>query len=118
MQCLAQSHMKKNKELRLEAGRTFHLRPTIVIPAKLTVLDGLPDYCQPGIFATPKEYDSVVRLSHGTSSKDPDSKGGIRGFALKVKGVEGDSAMGNGDGSKATFSPRSLQWRTLLNLLP
>jgi len=104
MQCLAQFHMKKNnKELGREAGRTFHLRPTIVIPAKLTVLDGLPDYCQHGIFATPKEYDSVVRLSAGSATKKPDSEGDVRGFALKVKGVEGDSAMGgNGNGSKAT----------------
>ena len=55
------------------------------------------------MFARPAQYDVRVRLSNGGMDKAADHKPDIRGFAISVRGVQGDSALGNGPAKSQDF---------------
>ncbi|MEO0603187.1 MAG: catalase, partial [Myxococcota bacterium] len=88
--------MQAKRSERYGPGRTLHRKPQMALPATLTVLDDLPEPCRHGLFAAPATYDARVRLSNGGPDVKPDTVPDIRGFAIKVLGVEGEGALGNG----------------------
>lgn len=58
------------------------------------MLPGLPAHARQGLFAEPRGYDAWIRLSNGSVDVAHDRKPDIRGFGLRVNGVEGPGALG------------------------
>jgi hypothetical protein len=79
---------------RYGAGRLLHRKPLLAARGTLEILDGLPDYARHGIFAAPRAYQALARLSNASGAVQPNAKPDIRGFAVKVLGVEGAAALG------------------------
>lgn len=79
-------------------GRGFHRKPQAALTASLEVLPDLPDHARYGLFAASGTHETWVRLSNGTFDIRPDNLPDIRGFAIKVFGVDGPDAR---DGSPA-----------------
>jgi hypothetical protein len=75
-------------------GRTLHRKPILGLSATVEVLPGLPEHAAHGLFARPATYEALVRLSNGGFHVAPDRVPDIRGFAIKVLGVEGPGALG------------------------
>jgi hypothetical protein len=75
-------------------GRALHRKQVIALRATLRVLEGLPAHARHGLFAMPGAHDTWVRLSNGGSHLKADREPDIRGFALRVGGVQGPSALG------------------------
>jgi hypothetical protein len=98
------AQIQKRKSARWGNGRTLHRKQLTAAHGILEVLDGLPLYAAHGLFAQPREYDVWVRLSNGSFSHGPDHRGDIRGFALRVFGVQGESAIGNGPAVSQDFT--------------
>lgn len=86
------------------AGRALHRKQLTAAHGILEVLDGLPRYARHGLFAQPREYDVWVRTSNGGFDRAPDKVPDIRGFAMRVFGVEGASALGNGPAPSQDFT--------------
>lgn len=84
-------------------GRGLHRKSHLALPATFTVLDDLPDHCRHGLFAQPQSHDARIRLSNGGPEVLPDELPDIRGFAIKVLGVDGDNAMGTGQADCQDF---------------
>lgn len=59
----------------------------------------IPDELKVGLFLEPNNYTTWIRFSNGGSDRDqdgnflPDTKGDIRGMAIKIKGVDGKMAI-------------------------
>lgn len=75
--------------------RGVHAKSHALLKAELRVLDGLPAQYAEGLFARPGSYDALVRISTGAGDILPDSISLIRGFAIKVLGVEGARLQGS-----------------------
>ncbi|MEM6930655.1 MAG: catalase, partial [Myxococcota bacterium] len=88
--------LQAKRSERYGPGRALHRKPQMALPATLTVLDGLSEPCRHGLFAAPATYDARVRLSNGGPDVKPDKVPDIRGFAIKVLGVDGEGALGDG----------------------
>ena len=81
---------------RYGAGRLLHRKPVLAARGTLEVLDGLPAYARHGIFAAPRVYEALARLSNASGVVQSNAKPDIRGFAVKVLGVAGPAALGGG----------------------
>jgi hypothetical protein len=79
---------------RYGSGRLLHRKPVLAARGTLEVLDGLPDYARHGIFAAPRVYEALARLSNAAAAAQPNAKPDIRCFAVKVLGVAGAAALG------------------------
>lgn len=79
-------------------GKAFHRKQLFAAKATFEVLGGLPEYARFGAFSEAHTFDSRVRLSNGSWGVYPDEQPDIRGFAIKVLGVDGEGV----DGSLAT----------------
>lgn len=79
---------------RCGAGRLLHRKPVLAARGTLEVLDGLPAYARHGIFAAPRVYEALARLSNASGDVQPNGKPDIRGFAVKALGVAGAAALG------------------------
>lgn len=77
-------------------GRALHRKQLTAAQGSLEVLADLPDFARYGLFAKPGTFETWARLSNGGLDRAPDRTPDIRGFALHVLGVKGDSALGNG----------------------
>ncbi|GEP58812.1 catalase [Reyranella soli] len=75
-------------------GRALHRKQLLAATGTLEVLDGLPDHARHGLFARPGQHRALVRLSNGGPDIQADRVPDIRGFALKVLNVSGESALG------------------------
>jgi len=76
--------------------RTAHAKAHALVRGELRVLEGLPEFLRQGLFATPRTYPVVARLSHIPGDLDDDREvSGPRGLALKVIGVEGPKLPGH-----------------------
>ena len=64
----------------------------------------LPAFAAHGLFAGPGTHEVWVRLSNASWDRAKDSIPDIRGVALKVFGVHGDSALGNGPAKTQDFT--------------
>jgi hypothetical protein len=96
--------IQAQRSARWGAGRALHRKQLTAAQGTLEVLDGLPSYARHGLFARPHDYDVWVRLSNGGMDRAPDRTPDIRGFAMRVLGVEGDSALGNGPAKSQDFT--------------
>jgi hypothetical protein len=85
-------------------GRALHRKQLTAASGTLEVLSGLPEFAAQGLFAKPESYEVLVRLSNGGMDKAKDAMPDIRGFALRVLGVHGDSALGIGPAVSQDFT--------------
>lgn len=78
-------------------GRALHRKQICGLKAKLEVLDNLPEYARHGIFANPKVYEALIRISNGGVEIKSDKIPDIRGFSIKVLGLNSPGALGYGN---------------------
>lgn len=95
--------IQARKTHKFGAGRALHRKQITSARGTLEVLDGLPDFARQGLFAVPRQFDTWVRLSNGGFDSASDKIPDIRGFAIRVLGVQGESAMGNGPAKSQDF---------------
>lgn len=95
--------IQTRKSRRYGTGRTLHRKQITAAQGALEVLGGLPPFAQHGLFARAGEFNVQVRLSNGGMDRAPDRTPDIRGFAMRVPGVHGDSALGNGPATSQDF---------------
>lgn len=98
------AEIQGRKSARWGPGRTLHRKQLTAAHGVLEVLDGLPGFARHGLFAQPRDYDVWVRLSNGGMDHGPDRAPDIRGFSLRVFGVQGDSALGSGPARSQDFT--------------
>jgi hypothetical protein len=98
------SDIQARKSKKYGNGRALHRKQLTAAQGRLKVLDGLPAFAAQGLFAKPAEYAVWVRLSNGAMDKAKDRQPDIRGFALRVLGVQGDSALGHGPAVSQDFT--------------
>ncbi|MBC5765975.1 catalase [Ramlibacter albus] len=79
---------------RYGTGRALHRKQLCAAHGTLEVLDGLPAFTRHGLFAVPHDFEVWVRLSNGGFDSAPDRVPDVRGFAMRVFGVQGPSALG------------------------
>ncbi len=77
------------------SAQSIHPKQLFAAKATLEVLRGLPAYARFGVFSEPHTFDSRVRFSNGSWGIDPDEQPGIRGFAIKILGVDGEGVDGS-----------------------
>ena len=82
------------RSARYGPGRLLHRKPVFAARATFEVLADPPAEARHGLFATPARYSAVARLSNGSFDVQANAKADIRGFAVKVMGVTGPSALG------------------------
>lgn len=95
--------MQKKKSEKFGNGRALHRKQLLALKATLDVLPNLPVAARHGLFATPGKHEAWLRLSNGGTDRAADAKPDIRGFAIKVFGVAGPSALGSGDTANQDF---------------
>ena len=98
------SEIQKRKSERWGKGRALHRKQLTAAHGTLEVLDGLPAFARYGLFAQPRDYEVWVRLSNGGLDRAPDRMPDVRGLGLRVFGVQGDSALGNGPAVSQDFT--------------
>ena len=98
------AEIQARKSARWGPGRTLHRKQLTAAHGVLEVLDGLPGFARHGLFEQPHDYDVWVRLSNGGMERGRDSSPDIRGFSLRVFGVQGESALGNGPATSQDFT--------------
>ena len=76
-------------------GRALHRNQRLGLRATVEVVDGLPAHAKQGLFAKPGRYEAQLRLSNGSHSRMSDKRPDVRGFALRINGVEGAGALGS-----------------------
>jgi hypothetical protein len=96
--------IQAQRSARWGAGRALHRKQLSAAQGTLEVLDGLPSHARHGLFSQPRDYDVWVRLSNGGMDRASDRTPDIRGFALRVFGIEGESALGNGPAKSQDFT--------------
>lgn len=96
--------IQARKSKKYGPGRALHRKQLTAARGQLEVLADLPEFARHGLFATPHEFDVWVRLSNGGLDRAPDRMPDVRGFALRVLGVQGDSALGNGPAKSQDFT--------------
>lgn len=96
--------LQKRKSAKYGTGRALHRKQITAARGTLTVHEDLPTFASHGLFAQPGTHDVWVRLSNGGMDRASDGVPDIRGFAFKVFGVAGDSALGNGPAASQDFS--------------
>lgn len=75
-------------------GRALHRKQLFACEAQFEVLGNLPAHARYGLFKQAATYQALIRLSNGSFAKQNDRIPDIRGFAIKVLGIEGPSALG------------------------
>ena len=98
--------IQARKSRKYGAGRALHRKQLTAARGTLDVLPQVPDFARHGLFAAPASHETWVRLSNGGMDRAPDRMPDIRGFALRVLGVAGQSALGG---------PAQAQCFTLIN---
>jgi catalase len=81
--------------------REQHPKSHGYVKGEFIVEENISDDLKVGVFAKPKTYPIWIRFSNGENRRDPDgnflsdTKGDIRGMAIKLMGVEGKMAIDN-----------------------
>ncbi|MGE0498916.1 MAG: catalase [Ramlibacter sp.] len=96
--------IQQRKSERYGPGRALHRKQLTAAQGTLQVLGDLPAWAAQGLFSEPGNHEVWVRLSNGGLDKARDSMPDIRGFAFRVLGVQGDSALGNGPAKSQDFT--------------
>ena len=98
------AQIQQRKSQRWGPGRALHRKQLTAVQGTLEVLDGLPGFACHGLFARQRDYEVWVRLSNGGLDRASDRVPDVRGFAFRVFGVKGKSALGNGPASSQDFT--------------
>lgn len=85
------------------AIRDAHAKSNGLLKGELTVHPDLPAELRQGVFAEPRTYQVVARLSSAPSDIHSDEIPAARGFALKIIGVDGERLSPEIDGSNQDF---------------
>jgi hypothetical protein len=85
------------------AHRGFHAKSHALLRCELTVHSDLPPELAQGIFAAPRSYDAIVRISSIAGDVLNDNISLPRGFAIKVFGVDGDRLPGSAESGTQDF---------------
>jgi hypothetical protein len=93
------------------AIRDAHAKSNGVLKGQLVVHAGLPEELRQGVFAHPRTFDVVARLSSAPGDIHSDEIPAARGFALKILGVEGERIR------RAAYE-RSAAFRHAMNARP
>ncbi len=96
--------IQARKSKKYGAGRALHRKQLAAAQGHMEVFGALPDFARHGLFAAPARYDVWVRLSNGGLDRAPDRTPDIRGFSIRVLGVQGESALGNGPAKSQDFT--------------
>ena len=96
--------IQARKSAKYGVGRTLHRKQLAAARGTLEVLPDVPSFAWHGLFAVPAKYEVLVRLSNGGMDRTRDSLPDIRGFSLRVLGVKGDSALGDGPAQSQDFT--------------
>ncbi|MCB9559060.1 MAG: catalase [Kofleriaceae bacterium] len=88
------AELQRRAAARHGPGRALHRKQHLGLRATVEVLPELPAHARHGLFATPGPHEAQLRLSNGSGERAPDRRPDIRGFALRVLGVDGDGALG------------------------
>lgn len=96
--------IQARKSKKYGVGRALHRKQITAAQGTLDVLPNLPAFARQGLFAKPARLDVWVRLSNGGMDRANDRVPDVRGFALRVLGVRGDSALGNGPAKSQDFA--------------
>jgi hypothetical protein len=73
--------------------RDAHAKSHAVLRGTLQVCPDLPKHLSQGLFATPKKYDVIARISSTHPAIRSDQIRGVRAIALKVLGVQGERVL-------------------------
>lgn len=84
---------RENADKHRHAHRDAHAKSHAILKATLTVHDDLPPELAQGIFAEPRSYEAVVRLSSAPGDIHTDRTPAPRGCAIKIIGVEGERLL-------------------------
>lgn len=85
------------------AVRSVHAKSHAILNGTLIVHEGLPPELAQGIFAAPRSYDALVRISTIPGDVLRDSVSVPRGIAVKLFGVEGERLPGTEDETTQDF---------------
>jgi hypothetical protein len=96
--------IQARKSRRYGTGRALHRKQLTAAKGTFEVLADVPDFARHGLFASPQTFEARVRLSNGGMDRAADGTPDIRGFAIRVLGVKGDSALGNGPAVSQDFA--------------
>lgn len=96
--------IQARKSAKYGVGRGLHRKQVCAAQGTLEVLPDVPSFAWHGLFAVPAKYEVLLRLSNGGMDRASDRTPDIRGIALRVLGVKGDSALGNGRASSQDFT--------------
>lgn len=96
--------IQARKSKKYGTGRALHRKQLTAAQGTLEVLGNLPEFARQGLFAKPGSFETLVRLSNGGMDKAADRTPDIRGFSLRVLGVTGESALGNGPAVSQDFA--------------
>jgi catalase len=86
--------LQRTKSAKYGKGRALHRKQLLAATGTLEILPDLPAFARHGLFATPGQHRSLVRLSNGGPDLQANRVPDVRGFALKVLDVVGESALG------------------------
>lgn len=86
--------MQRAKSAQFGEGRALHRKPVLALRGSLKVSPSLPEPARQGLFEQPGEHEVWVRLSNGGPDVKSDRVPDVRGFSLRVWGVDGPSALG------------------------
>ena len=84
---------------RAPADRALHAKAHGGLLGELSVLPDLPAWTRVGIFEKPGSYRAYARFSNGSGARQGDSKGDVRGIAVKVVGVPGKKLIPGMEGA-------------------
>lgn len=76
--------------------RDAHAKSHAILRGELQVYSDLPEHLCQGLFATPKTYPVIARVSSTHPALRPDKIRGVRAIALKVLDVEGERLLPDG----------------------
>lgn len=85
------------------AMRSVHAKSHGLIEARVEILDDLPPELAQGIFAKPRTYDAMIRLSTTPGDLLHDSVSTPRGIALKIMDVDGERLAGSETSTNQDF---------------
>ncbi len=97
------AEIQSRKSKKYGPGRALHRKQLTAAHGTLEIAADLPEFARQGIFSAAGKFRVQVRLSNGGFDAAPDRVPDIRGFALRILGVKGDSALGNGPAKSQDF---------------
>ncbi|AKS33653.1 catalase family protein [Mycolicibacterium goodii] len=83
--------------------RDAHAKSHAILRGELIVNEGLEPELAQGLFAEPRSYPVIARLSSTSGVRRSDKTRGVRGLGLKVLGVQGQKIMDNDTSGNQDF---------------